>query len=89
MTPEREKLIRETWAEVRGWPVKGPVMKVPIRPKLSDRPTPVGELPDVSVSILVFERGVEYSDDDQWRRVYVECEGLRVHEQIERRLRSK
>lgn len=91
MTPEREKLIRDTWAGVRGWPVAGPAMRVPVRAKLEplNHPLDPGALLDISERILVFERGVEYSDDDQWRRVYVECEGLRVHEQIERRLRRK
>lgn len=84
MTPEREKLIRETWAGVRGWPVAGTVMRVPIRAKLEPfrRPLDPSVLPDISERVLAFERGVEYSEDGQWERVYVECEGLRVLEQI-------
>ena len=85
MTPEREKLIRDVWAGVRGWPVNGPILNVAIRRPLRLKPMLQGETVAIeprSDRYLSFERGVEYSEDGLWERFYVECEGLRVLEQI-------
>lgn len=86
MTPEREKLIRDTWAIVRleRWPVHGEVLNVatPRKPfHLTPERCPA-ELDPPSERYLSFERGVEYSEDGLWERRFIECEGVRVDEAI-------
>jgi len=82
MTPEREELIRSMWSRVRSHDFRGDTLVVPIPPKPFRARTHTEHLTPELIERLQYRRGVEFNDEAGLKRYFVECEGVRVAEDI-------
>lgn len=88
MTPEREDLIRSTWASLRAPQIRflGDTLIVALDRSIRPEPSAADYVPynPEPYPTLTYCREVVFSEDGSCRRLFVQCEGVIVEEHFER-----